>query len=156
LKSWKSKVIILIIVVSVIFINHIYFFNPITFQKDKITYLPWYWYKKPLQVEYLVSGEKWKTYIVQDSSEVKFVISELKKSSQINQQQATSDTEGNKAMITVEIRQLQDGKNAPGIILLQAQGYEGSSIIRTGRKMESFKITNDLKNLIVKRVKQAK
>jgi hypothetical protein len=154
LKSWKAKVIILIVVVSVIFINQIYFFNPISFQKDKITYLPWYWYKKPLQVEYLVSGEVWKTFIVQDSSEVKFIISELKKSSQINQQQATSDTEANKAMITVDIRQLQ--KHAPGIILLHAQGYEGSSIIRTGRQMESFKITNELTLHIEKRVKQAK
>ncbi|MDB5053197.1 MAG: hypothetical protein JWM44_1247 [Bacilli bacterium] len=158
LKSRKAKVIIFILVVSVIsiYINHIYFFNPISFKQDKITYLSWNWYKKPLQVEYLVAGEKLKTYIFQDSSEVKIVISELKKSSPINQQQSTSDTEGNKAMITVDIRQLQDGNNAPGIILLHAQGYEGSSTIRTGRIMETFKITDDLKNLIEKRVKQAK
>jgi hypothetical protein len=158
LKSWKAKVTICILVVSVISIciNHIYFFNPITFQQDKITYLPWHSYKNSLQVEYLVSGEKQEKFTVQDSSEVKFVFEELKKSSPINQHQVTRDTEENKAMITVEIRQVQEGKNAPGIILLHAQGYEGSSSIRTGRMMESFKITDDLRNLIEKRINLAK
>lgn len=34
------------------YIRQVYFFNPLTFHKDDVTYLPFKWYRNPLLVEY--------------------------------------------------------------------------------------------------------
>jgi hypothetical protein len=62
--------------------------------------------------------------------------------------------EGN-PMITVDIRQMQDGIHAPGAVLLHAQSDTNLASIRTGQKMEPVQVTNELKSLIERRIAQA-
>lgn len=83
-KSTKRRILlgIILCITGFIIFQVNFFFNPITFKRDEVTYLPWSWYKNPLVLEYLVDDGNhpgWKVYDVTDSAEIKYIFSELKR-----------------------------------------------------------------------------
>jgi hypothetical protein len=82
----KRKVVIIILILLIpiivsIYIHKKYFFNPITFKQDSITYLPFTWYEKPLTYSYISrTNGKIKGKNIKNDKDINFMYKELKKS----------------------------------------------------------------------------
>jgi len=64
-----------------IYFNSTYFFSPILYKPDSITYLPFYWYKRPMTYQYYTyKNNKIKSEIKDSDSDIRFIYDELKKS----------------------------------------------------------------------------
>jgi hypothetical protein len=61
--------------------NYLYF--PLSYKKDDITIHNWTKYKKPIKLELSNIDSGWKTILINDKIEQKFVLNELKKSENI-------------------------------------------------------------------------
>lgn len=83
-KRWLILASVLVIVCGVfIYFQQRYFFNPLTFRNNNILYLPFSWYKKPLQVQVvelnLGSPSSDVGYTTFDPNQIRFVVRELEK-----------------------------------------------------------------------------
>ncbi|RXJ04394.1 hypothetical protein DS745_03140 [Anaerobacillus alkaliphilus] len=132
-----------------LFFHFTYFFNPLTFKKDDVTYLPWSWYENPLTIEYMVlEDEGWQGKIVDDGSEVKFVIDQLKSSPVIQdadrEEYQTSDN-------IIRLIVLRRGDDA--ILLEVRQEWEGNVFYFTHNRV-FVKVTEELEMLFEERFSQ--
>jgi hypothetical protein len=149
----KKRYILLILCVAIvsgfILLNTSYFYNPLTFEKDHITYLEWDWYKKPLVLEYSVleNEEGWKIFKINDQKEVKFVFNQLKKSPFIHDEEFES-SDG--------IRELVIRSNSGGIVLRVRQKSDNTFQVKNNTPNLYIDLTEDLMELLDKRFNQAR
>lgn len=83
-KRWVVLISVLIIVCGIfIYFQRTYFFSPITFRSNNVLYLPFKWYKNPLQVQVvklnLGNPSSNVGYTTFDPNQIRFVIRELEK-----------------------------------------------------------------------------
>jgi hypothetical protein len=71
----------IVIVLSIAYIHEKYFFNPLTFRRDAFLYESWNAYKKPVSMEIFNTSGSSQTKKVTDSKQVRFVMSEIEKTS---------------------------------------------------------------------------
>lgn len=150
----RKKVLITSLIVIVVllgfFINTKYFFNPILYKKDNITYLPWNWYTNPMSIEYnsldLISSYGWKTIKIKDKQEINLVFEELKKSEQISEYK----TVNSKILNEIIIRPSNDS------VVLDAFIYDNGKIARVNSTGTFVRLTSKLTELVNKRMKEAK
>lgn len=133
-----------------LFINNRYFFNPVFYKKDNITYLPWTWYKNPMSIEYnsmdLNSTNGWKTIKIKNKQEIKVVFDELKKSQQISEY----DDKNSRFLNEIIIRSSDDSVDLDIFV-----GADGKSA--QVKSTNTFvKLTNKLTELVNKRMKETK
>ena len=95
----KRKRILIILIAAVLllstslYVHSKYFFNPLTFKEDNITYLPFSWYEKPMKYSYVsfvngnIKGEN-----IEREKDIKFIYAELKKSKIIGPVQLKNGT----------------------------------------------------------------
>lgn len=105
-KRWLILTSVLAIVCGVfIYFQRTYFFNPLTFWNNNVLYLPFNWYKKPLQVQVvelnLGSLSSDVSYTTFDPNQIRFVVRELEKGSVV-QRPAYPDTQN--AIIHIWLR----------------------------------------------------
>ncbi|HZW82813.1 MAG TPA: hypothetical protein VFF14_05210 [Candidatus Deferrimicrobium sp.] len=151
----NRKLIYVILVSLVIFgslyVHFNYFFNPLTFRQNDVTYLSWGDYTRPIQVEYLLFDDKGcKKKSVTNEAEVQRVFDQLKKgfnyvqsTDKLNEQQG-----GRKVDLT--IRRLDDGA-----VVLYVEGIAGQDIVTLSHNNRRVELTEDLKRLIAERLAQA-
>jgi hypothetical protein len=133
---------------TLVYINTTYYFNPIIFKKDEVTYLDWNWYKNPLTLEYLVlENDGWKVKYVDDVKEIKFVFSQLKKSTIIYSPEIEYKSD-------IEIREVLVRSEDRGILLRVRQEWDGSKFVLK-HNMTYLELTDDLIELFEKRFLQA-
>ena len=150
----KNKILIacsiVIIVLLGLFINTKFFFNPILYKKDNITYLPYSWYTNPMSIEYnsldLNSPDGWKTIIIKDKKEIRFVIDELKRGEQILESKPINPNILNEIII----------RPSNGSVVLDVFIYTNKKIARVNSTSTFKRLTNKLTELINKRMKEAK
>ncbi|HBK86425.1 MAG TPA: hypothetical protein DDZ53_10385, partial [Firmicutes bacterium] len=109
-----------VVAVTLLYASRCFFFSPSTYRRCAAAYLPWTWYKNPLQLEYGVLDEDgWKFTKTTDKSEIHTVFTELS----LSVQQSVGDhaTAGDGAQVWFGVRRLSDGA-----ILLSAEGLEHS------------------------------
>lgn len=143
------SIIAIAIVSGFVLLNMNYFYNPLTFKKDHITYLEWDWYKKPLVLEYSVLDieEGWKVYKVNDQREVKFVFDELKKSP-FNYDE--------KFEMTDEIKELIIRSDNKSIVLIVREKADTTFQVNNNTPNLQIDLTEDLMKLFNKRFSQAR
>ncbi|UCZ55023.1 hypothetical protein LGQ02_09990 [Bacillus shivajii] len=131
---------------TLVFINTTYFFNPITFKKDEVTYLDWSWYKKPLTLEYLVlKDDVWKVKYVDDAREVRFFFNELKMS---------PVTYSSEFEYTSDVREVIVRRGDGAVLLRVRQQWQGDKYVLK-HNMTYLDLTDDLIELLTKRFLQA-
>ncbi|MGE5490649.1 MAG: hypothetical protein ACM31P_05120 [Actinomycetota bacterium] len=136
-------------VLLVVWIHPGFFFNPLTFHKDDVTYLPWSWYKSPLRLEYVdQSPPRNRARVVDDQAEVRHVMAELKKG--LNA--APDDGAQTGEPYVVAIRLAPDGYD-----VLLVHGTIGSNFARlsNGKGNVPVLLTGDLRHLVEQRVAEA-
>ncbi|OIJ20119.1 hypothetical protein BKP45_10040 [Anaerobacillus alkalidiazotrophicus] len=142
----KFSFISIFLIGTLAYITTTYYFNPITFKKDDVTYLEWSWYKKPLTLEYLVlEGDDWKVKYIDDENEIKFVFDELKKSPIIYNFEIEYKS---------EIREVIVRSGDGGILLRVRQEWAGDKFILK-HNMTYLELTDDLIELFDNRFLQA-
>jgi len=136
---------------ALFYASAIYVFNPLTFIQDDVVYLPWSWYKAPLQLEYgVLDDEGWHFVRVSDVREIRSVYAELRKaittSAPIGQE---TDPPGNRVWFGV--RRMKDGA-----VLLDVKGQEGSSMFFVQSGGVPVVLTPALHQLIMERIELAR
>jgi hypothetical protein len=145
-----SIVLIALVVLSGLFINNKYFFNPILYKKDNITYLNWTWYTNPLSIEYdslkIGSSQGWKTIKIKDKQEIKIVFEELKKSEQIPEYK------------NIDLKLLHEVIIRPsnGSVVLDVFIDGGGKFAKLNSSNTFLKLTDKLTKLVNKRMKETK
>lgn len=147
----KKRLILLLLGIAIfsgfIFINSNYFYSPLTFKKDHITYLEWDWYKKPLVLEYSVLEEEgWKVFEINDQKEVGFVFDQLKESPFSYQEDFKSSD---------IIRELIIRSNNESIVLRVRQKDNKIFEVKNNTPDLYIEVTEELKELFDKRFKEA-
>lgn len=129
--------ILVLLVSSLIYLEHRYFFNPLSFKKDVITPHSWIDYKHPMTLTYFNFKDGRESAKVEQEEEVRLFIEELKDCPPANATFRMGDVEG--------ALKLSNGKDT----LLEVFFYRDHGYVL--RKDESnFKVTDDLKGLIDK------
>jgi hypothetical protein len=126
-----------------------FFFNPLTFHKDDVTYLPWSWYKSPLRLEYVdQSTNQVRMRTVDDQAEVRRVFAELKRG--LGATQDGSARPGNP--FVVAIRLAPDGYD-----VLFVYGTIGSNAASLGNDKGRVPVllSDDLLRLMEQRLAEA-
>jgi hypothetical protein len=151
-KNWISlSGAVTLLLVTFWLISYIaYFFNPITFKKDHVTYLPWSWYENPLTIEYMVLGkEGWLIKKVDERKEVKFVIDELKDSPVIQDPEREEYKTSDNTIRRIMLRRGDD------VILLEvSQEWEGN-VYNLSHNQVFIKVSKELEELLMERFSQA-
>lgn len=78
-----KKIILGLLIFSLIIVFysiHTYFFNPFTFERDSITYLPFKYYKNPMFYSYWNYDKNISEERIYNEEEIRFIYKELKKS----------------------------------------------------------------------------
>ena len=71
-------VLAIVLVSATVYIDKKYFFDPLTFRNNNVLYLPWSWYKKPLNIQIATgTGAPSKVVKIDNQGEIRLVISEL-------------------------------------------------------------------------------
>lgn len=80
---WVSAIAVVAVVAGAAIYDHsTYFFKPLTFRNTNVLYLPYQWYKKPMEIEvdYMpLSSARGVAYRTADPSQLRFVIDQLEK-----------------------------------------------------------------------------
>jgi hypothetical protein len=82
----KTTIYGIIIAISVyiggylVYINNTYFFNPLSFKKDSITYFPYDIYQKPMAYTYEKGGYTGKGDFIKNETHIKFLYKQFKQS----------------------------------------------------------------------------
>ena len=136
-----------------IYIQRSFVFNPLTFKQDSVTHAQWRDYRYPMQVEYLVDDDGWKMRKVTEKSEVKYVLSQLKKAKPLTDEEIAGAGERGKRVVIVVRRILSSEK---GEVLLLLDSSEGSRVatLRT-TAYHRVLLTEDLAGLIAERLDEA-
>ena len=101
----RKRILIILIATALLlctslYIHSKYFFNPITFKKDNITYLPFSWYEKPMMYSYeSLTNKNISSENIQSDKDINFIYRELKKSKIIGPIQLENGTELSKPLI---------------------------------------------------------
>ena len=139
-----------LIIFLCLFSNNRYFFNPVFYKKDKITYLPWTLYKNPMSIEYnsldLNSTDGLKTIKIMNNQEIKVVFDELKKSQQISEY----DDKNSRLLNEIIIRPSDGSVDLD--IFISADG----KFAQVKSTNTFVKLTNKLTELVNKRMKETK
>ncbi|RCW40071.1 hypothetical protein [Paenibacillus prosopidis] len=143
-----------LILLSSIFINQKFIFNPILFEQDKITSNDWSIYRYPAQIEYLSFEENgWtETSRVNDKKEIHFIFNELKKHKETVSSESdffNRNKEMGKEKLVV-IRHLTSQKEGEGPIIFQFSYYENGNAADVGNGVEFVPISDELKVLLEK------
>jgi hypothetical protein len=162
-KKWLVLISALAILSSVfIYFQQRYFFNPLTFRKNNVLYLPFKWYKKPLQIQVaeikLNSSSRAKGYTTFDPHEIRFVVRELEKG-KVVKRPTYSDTET--AVLHIWLR---SGSKSDSPILqdvyIQMPSYSNVGQIYTENSHHAFDeyiiLTPALQSWISKSLKKGK
>jgi hypothetical protein len=141
--------LVLLAIFGCVYVYLNYFFNPLTFRQDDVTYLSWGDYTRLVQVEYLLfdeTGCKKKT--VTNEAEVQRVFDQLKQgltlvpsADKLNEQQGG---------LNLVIRRLDDEA-----IVLNVEGFAGQGQVTLSHNNRRVELTEDLKQLIAERLAQA-
>jgi hypothetical protein len=141
--------LVLLAIFGCVYVYLNYFFNPLTFRQDDVTYLSWGNYTRLVQVEYLLfdeTGCKKKT--VTNEAEVQRVFDQLKQgltlvpsADKLNEQQGG---------LNLVIRRLDDEA-----IVLNVEGFAGQGQVTLSHNNRRVELTEDLKQLIAERLAQA-
>lgn len=137
-------------IVSLLYLNQLFFFTPLAYKHCAAAHLPWTWYKNPLQLEYGVLDEDgWKFTKVTDKDEIKKIFVEL---SHCVQEPVSDELEiaGDGPPVWFGIRRLTDGA-----VLLSAEGLEDSPYFQV-RDLATIYLTPELQTLLDTRLKQAR
>lgn len=138
----------IIAVGTCVLISNMYFFNPLLFRRNEITYLPWSWYKKPLQIEYFVREEDgWKSIKSTETAEIRQLFRELHKGLQ---PVPVKPDDHDRLSIWIAIRRVQDG-----VVLLALEGYEDSPYFMV-RDNVPVELSDSLMELLQKRLTDAR
>jgi hypothetical protein len=142
-------ILVLLAIFGCVYVYLNYFFNPLTFRQDDVTYLSWGDYTRLVQVEYLLfdeTGCKKKT--VTNEAEVQRVFDQLKQgltlvpsADKLNEQQGG---------LNLVIRRLDDEA-----IVLNVEGFAGQGQVTLSHNNRRVELTEDLKQLIAERLAQA-
>ncbi len=131
-----------------VFISNVYFFNPLLFRRNEITYLPWSWYKNPLQIEYCVLDEDgWRFTKSTDADEIRDFFRELQKG--ISQTSETPDNQ-DRASVWVAVRRLDDG-----VVLLALKGHEDGKRFMVQDNVP-VQLSDSLRSLLQNRLSEAR
>ncbi|MRH41645.1 hypothetical protein GH741_03030 [Aquibacillus halophilus] len=136
------------------YISQNYFFNPITFEKDNVTYLDWSFYQNPLQIDYMVRNEnhKWETTSIREKEEIHYVFNKLKEANPLFNKDLEFDQ--NETKIKILIRHMKS--ESKGSVLLGAEGTTEILFLHPTNPENpgAVEITGQLKELINKRISQ--
>jgi len=130
-------IIVFCLVSSLTYINTKYFFNPLTYETDKITNEPWYWYENPLyfSINNLSPTNSGKGYaLVESKKEIEFLFNELKKSEPFSR-----DNKSEKKLVNISIHRKSDD-----LMLFYAHVYKDHIEFND----KSWKITKKLRTYI--------
>lgn len=134
---------------TLLYASRCFFFSPLAYRRCAAAYLPWTWYKNPLQLEYGVLDEDgWKFAKIMDDGEIHMVFDELSYCAQ----QSVDDyaAAGDGAQVWFGVRRLSDGA-----ILLSAEGWEHSPYFQI-KDLATICLTQKLQELLANRLKQAR
>ena len=161
-KRWLFLTSLLVILCGfLIYYQRTYFFNPLTFRNNNVLYLPYSWYKKPLQVQVvelnLGSPANDVGYTTFDPNQIRFVIRELEKGSVV-QPPTYPDTE-----TTIIHIWLRSGSKPDSSILqdayIQLPAHSDVAQIYTEDSNHAFpeyiSLTHDLQKWVTNVLKQA-
>ncbi|MFD2925083.1 hypothetical protein [Halobacillus naozhouensis] len=82
----------ILVITTVIYINHTYFFNPLSFSQDKITPHEWSDYQRPLTIKLYRFGEEREIFTIKKEVKIREILKALKKSPVMNQENSGSRT----------------------------------------------------------------
>jgi hypothetical protein len=159
----RKRIFIILTIIALLFcttfyIHSKYFFNPITFKEDNITYLPFTWYQKPMIYSYRsLVNNKIKGENIERDKDISFIYRELKKSKIIGPIQLNNGAEPIKPLIgNLTIKSSKSG--GCNVTTLMWYGKEsnicevsGGFLINNQRTNTNLviEITSDLKNFLV-------
>ncbi|UOQ43825.1 hypothetical protein MUN89_18385 [Halobacillus salinarum] len=128
--------IIVLVALSIIYINQRYFFNPFDFTKDRITSHNWSDYQRPLTMTYIDFKEERKSYKIENEQKIREVLAALKNSSNMNKNAADGELQGGLTLKSNNDNLLQ--------VLFYSNHWE---ILKNDAK--KFKISEPLENLVI-------
>ncbi len=136
---------------ALLYSSAIFVFNPLTFSQDDVVYLPWSWYKAPLQLEYgVLDDHGWHFVRVSDVQEIRSVYAELRKALATTAPlSGQHDCRGNSVWFGV--RRLKDGA-----VLLDVKGHEGAGSFTIQGGKVSIILTPALHQLLLERIELAR
>jgi hypothetical protein len=141
--------LVLLAIFGCVYVYLNYFFNPLTFRQDDVTYLSWGNYTRLVQVEYLLfdeTGCKKKT--VTNEAEVQRVFDQLKQG--LTLVQSADKLNEQQGRLNLVIRRLDDEA-----IVLNVEGFAGQGQVTLSHNNRRVELTEDLKQLIAERLAQA-
>jgi hypothetical protein len=141
--------LVLLAIFGCVYVYLNYFFNPLTFRQDDVTYLSWGDYTRLVQVEYLLfdeTGCKKKT--VTNEAEVQRVFDQLKQG--LTLVQSADKLNEQQGRLNLVIRRLDDEA-----IVLNVEGFAGQGQVTLSHNNRRVELTEDLKQLIAERLAQA-
>jgi hypothetical protein len=141
--------LVLLAIFGCVYVYLNYFFNPLTFRQDDVTYLSWGNYTRLVQVEYLLfdeTGCKKKT--VTNEAEVQRVFDQLKQG--LTLVQSADKLNEQQGRLNLVIRRLDDEA-----IVLNVVGFAGQGQVTLSHNNRRVELTEDLKQLIAERLAQA-
>jgi hypothetical protein len=142
-------ILVLLAIFGCVYVYLNYFFNPLTFRQDDVTYLSWGNYTRLVQVEYLLfdeTGCKKKT--VTNEAEVQRVFDQLKQG--LTLVQSADKLNEQQGRLNLVIRRLDDEA-----IVLNVEGFAGQGQVTLSHNNRRVELTEDLKQLIAERLAQA-
>jgi hypothetical protein len=143
--------LVLLAIFGSIYVYFNYFFNPLTFRQDNITYLSWSDYTRPVQVEYLLFDEKGcKKKTVNNEAEVQRVFDQLKQGLTLVPSADKLNEQKRGRKVTLVVRRLDDEAT-----VLNVEGFAGQGQVTLSHNNRRMELTEDLKRLIDERLTQA-
>lgn len=147
---WAIVAACAITVASLLYLNQHFFFSPLAYKRCTAAFLPWAWYKNPLQLEYgVLDDDGWKFTKITDEQEIRKVFAELSR--------CAEESVGDNVEITGEgppvwfgVRRLTDG-----VVLLSAEGMEDSPYFLV-RDLATICLSSELQTLLTNRLQQAR
>lgn len=137
-------------VLGYLLINQNFFFTPLAHKKCNAAYLPWAWYKNPLQLEYGVLDEDgWKFTKITEKAEIETIFSELSICAEEPLENPQERVDAG-CPVWFGVRRLTDGA-----VLLSAEGSEHCPFYQV-RDIATVRLTPKLQDLLAARLRQAR
>lgn len=147
---WTIVAVCAVAVAGLIYLNQHFFFSPFAYKRCTAAYLPWAWYKNPLQLEYgVLDDDGWKFAKITDEAEIRKVFAELSRCAE-EPVSGDMDISGEGAPVWFGIRRLADGA-----VLLSAEGIEDSPYFMV-RDLATIRLNPELRDLLASRLQQAR
>ena len=150
----SAGVLLLVVIIAVsLYIQRSFVFNPLTFRQDEVTHAEWRAYRYPMQVEYLVDDDGWMMRKTMDKSEVKYVLSQLKKAKPLADEELNGTRERGKRVVIVVRRILSPERREVLLLLDSSEGSRVATLRTTA--YHRVLLTEDLAELIAERLDEA-